>query len=78
MLDNIRLIAAEKIVTAFHVLRTIALGADLCNMARPMMMALGCIQARRCNTNTCRVGIATQNPSLSKGIDVKDKAARVA
>ena len=37
--------------------RTLALGADLCNSARGMMFALGCIQARRCNTNSCPVGI---------------------
>jgi len=75
---NIRVIAAGKIITAFHMFRTIALGADLCNAARPMMLALGCIQARRCNTNTCPVGIATQDPSRYQGIDVKDKAHRVA
>ncbi len=76
--DNIRVIAAGKIVTAFHMFRAIALGADLCNAARPMMLALGCIQARRCNTNTCPVGIATQDPSRYQGVDVKDKAHRVA
>ena len=76
--DHIRVIAAGKIVTAFHMFRTIALGADLCNAARPMMLALGCIQARSCNTNKCPVGIATQEPSRSQGLDVKDKAHRVA
>ena len=74
----IRVIAAGKIVTAFHMFRTIALGADLCNSARPMMLALGCIQARRCNTNACPVGIATQDPSRYQAIDVSDKARRVA
>jgi len=43
--SKIRIIAAGKIVTAFHMFRTIALGADLCNVARPMMIALGCIQS---------------------------------
>ncbi len=76
--SKIRLVAAGKIVTAFHMFRTIALGADLCNAARPMMIALGCIQARRCNTNTCPVGIATQNPARNQAIDVKTKAERVA
>jgi len=76
--DKIRIIAAGKIVTAFHMFRTIALGADLCNAARPMMLALGCIQARRCNTNTCPVGIATQDPSRYQGVAVKDKGRRVA
>ena len=74
----IRIMAAGKIVTAFHLFRTIALGADLCNAARPMLLALGCIQARRCNTNTCPVGIATQDPARSRGIHVDEKARRVA
>ncbi len=76
--ESIRLIAAGKITTSFHMLRTIALGADLCNAARPMMLALGCIQARRCNTNTCPVGIATQDPGRVRGLHVPDKAHRVA
>jgi len=76
--DSIRIIAAGKIVTAFHMFSTMALGADLCNAARSMMLALGCIQARRCNTNTCPAGIATQDPARYLGVDVKDKAHRVA
>jgi len=76
--NRIRIIAAGKIVTAFHMFRTMALGADLCNAARPMMLALGCIQARRCNTNTCPVGIATQDPARYQGVNVQDKAHRVA
>ena len=76
--SNIRLIAAGKIVTSFHMFRTIALGADLCNSARPMMLALGCIQARRCNSNDCPVGIATQDPGRYQAIDIEDKATRVA
>jgi len=43
-----------------------------------MMMALGCIQARSCNTDECPTGIATQNESRNKGLVVKDKAERVA
>ena len=41
-------------------------------------MALGCIQARSCNTDECPTGIATQNPGRNKGLVVKDKATRVA
>ena len=39
---------------------------------------MGCIQARLCNSNGCPVGIATQNPSLTAGLVVKTKSARVA
>ena len=64
--------------SAFHILRAIALGADTVNSARGMMMALGCIQSRSCNTDHCPTGIATQNPERNKGLVVTDKAQRVA
>lgn len=74
---DIKLIASGKIVTGFHMARAIALGADLCNSARAMMMSIGCIQALQCNRNTCPVGVTTQNKSLIKGLNVDDKAKRV-
>jgi len=76
--DNIRIIASGKMFSAFHILRAIALGADTVNSARGMMLSLGCIQARTCNTDHCPTGIATQNPSRTKAIVVTDKAQRVA
>lgn len=75
---EIKLFAAGKIITGFHMARVMALGADGCNSARAMMLATGCIQALKCNTNTCPVGVATQNKSLMKGLDVDDKGVRVA
>lgn len=74
---DIKIIASGKIISGFHIARTIALGADLVSSARAMMMATGCIQALQCNTNTCPVGVATQNKALMKGLDVEDKAKRV-
>jgi glutamate synthase domain-containing protein 2 len=76
--DRIRIIAAGKILTGFHMIRALALGADLCVSARGMMLALGCIQALRCNTNRCPTGVATQDPALMHGLDVTDKTERVA
>ena len=73
-----KLIASGKILTGYHVLRAIALGADTCNSARAMMMALGCIQALICNTNKCPTGVATQDKWLSSGLVVDDKKHRVA
>ncbi|HRF24229.1 MAG TPA: glutamate synthase-related protein, partial [Chitinophagaceae bacterium] len=70
--------ASGKILSGFHLVRAIALGADTCNSARAMMMALGCIQALLCHTNKCPTGVATQNPSLVVGLDVDDKKVRVA
>lgn len=76
--NNIRVIASGRVFSAFHIIRLIALGADTVNSARAMMMAIGCIQALQCNTNTCPVGVATQDKSLMKGLDVNDKFVRVA
>ena len=75
--DRIKIIASGKVTTGFHMAARLAMGADLCASARAMMFALGCIQARRCNSNHCPVGVATQNPRLVKGLDVGDKAVRV-
>ncbi|GGW27487.1 FMN-binding glutamate synthase family protein [Arenibacter certesii] len=74
---EIKVIVAGKIITGFSMARAIALGADGCNSARAMMLSIGCIQALKCNTNTCPVGVATQNKSLEKGLVVADKAPRV-
>ncbi|WP_104018405.1 FMN-binding glutamate synthase family protein [Roseovarius nitratireducens] len=76
--DQVRIIAAGKVFSAFHMLRAMALGADTVNSARGMMLALGCIQSRRCNTNNCPTGVTTQNPSRYKQLDVTDKGVRVA
>ncbi len=76
--DKVKVIAGGKIITGFHMASRMALGADLCYSARAMMIAIGCIQARRCNSNHCPVGVATQDPGLAGGLDPEDKAARVA
>jgi glutamate synthase domain-containing protein 2 len=75
---HIKIIASGKIMSGFHVVRAIALGADACNSARAMMMAIGCIQALVCNTNNCPTGVATQDKSLANGLVVTDKKQRVA
>ncbi len=74
--NEIKIIASGKILTGFHMVRAKALGADLCNSARAMMLAVGCIQARECNINTCPTGVATQNKSLMKGLVPEEKALR--
>lgn len=73
---DIKVIASGKIISGFHIARALALGADMVNSARAMMMSIGCIQALQCNNNTCPVGVATQNKALMKGLDVDDKAKR--
>ena len=75
--DRVRLFAAGKIITGFHMIRAMALGADGCFSARAMMLALGCIQALRCNANVCPTGVATQNVALYRGLDVPLKTQRI-
>ena len=65
---DIRLTAASMIFTAFHMIRYLALGADTINSARAMMLALGCIQALRCDTNDCPTGITTNDPWLTENM----------
>ncbi len=74
---DIRILAAGKVATGFDLIRLLALGADAGNAARSMMLAMGCIQARRCNTNDCPVGIATQDPARREALDVAYASQRV-
>ena len=76
--DRVRVLASGRVVTGFDVAHKLAIGADAVYSARGMMFALGCIQARRCNTNACPTGVATQDPALVTGLVVHDKATRVA
>jgi len=76
--QHIKIIASGKVLSGFHLIRAMALGADTCNSARAMMMALGCIQALECNTNKCPTGVATQDKRLVKGLVIDDKKQRVA
>lgn len=75
--DKIRVISSGKIISGYSILKAVALGADICNSARGFMFSLGCIQALRCNTNTCPTGVATQDKMLMKGLVVTDKSERV-
>ncbi|MFT6446940.1 Glutamate synthase domain-containing protein 2 [Sulfitobacter pontiacus] len=76
--DQVKLGAAGKVVSAFDIARALALGADWCNSARGFMFAVGCIQAQACHTNHCPVGVATQDPTRQRALDVDDKSQRVA
>ncbi|MFA6247743.1 MAG: FMN-binding glutamate synthase family protein [Mucilaginibacter sp.] len=75
---HIKLIASGKVATGFDLVKNFTLGADMCNSARGMMFALGCIQALECNMNTCPTGVATQDKGLMRGLVVDDKKVRVA
>ena len=55
-----------------------ALGCDLVNVAREAMLAIGCIQAQKCHTDSCPTGVATQNAWLVHGLDPSLKSVRAA
>jgi glutamate synthase domain-containing protein 2 len=75
--DRIKLGASGKIISAFDIARTMALGADWCNAARGFMFALGCIQSQSCHTDRCPTGVTSQDPSRQRALVVGDKAERV-
>jgi glutamate synthase domain-containing protein 2 len=75
--EQIQIGAAGKIVSAFDIARTLALGADWCNSARGFMFALGCIQAQQCHTGQCPTGVTTQDLLRQRALVVPDKAQRV-
>ncbi len=75
--DRIKVIASGKLITPDMVVWALAVGADFVNSARGFLFALGCIQALRCNRNTCPTGITTHNPWLMRGLDPTSKAVRV-
>ena len=76
--DRIRVIASGKLVTPSEVAWALASGADFINSARGFMFSLGCIQALKCNKNTCPTGITTHNKHLQKGLDPANKSVKVA
>jgi glutamate synthase domain-containing protein 2 len=76
--ERIRIIASGKRVTPIDVAWAICAGAAFVNSARGFMFSLGCIQAMKCNKNTCPTGITTHDPRLQRGLDPSDKKVKVA
>lgn len=76
--QRIKIIATGKLVMPSYVAWAIATGADFIASARGNMFALGCIQSLQCNKDTCPTGITTHDKRLQRGLDPKDKSARVA
>ena len=74
---RIKVGCAGKVITAFDIVRMMALGGDWCNAGRGFMMALGCIQAQTCHTGNCPTGVTTQDPVRARALVVPDKAQRV-
>ncbi len=77
MRDRVKVIASGKMVNPSEVAGALCFGADFVVSARGFMFALGCIQAMKCNKNTCPTGITTHDRRLQRGLVPADKALRV-
>ena len=60
--DSVRIIGSGKLVNSGDLAWALAAGADLVTSAGGFMFSLGCIQALKCNKNTCPTGITTHDP----------------
>jgi len=76
--ERVVFIGAGKLGLPDNAVVGFALGCDLVNIAREAMLAIGCIQAQKCHTDTCPTGVATQNAWLSHGLDPELKSVRLA
>ncbi len=75
--DRIKVIASGKLVTPAEVAWAYCAGADFVTSARGFMFALGCIQAMKCNKNTCPTGITSHDRRLQRGLVPENKSVRV-
>jgi glutamate synthase domain-containing protein 2 len=76
--DAVTFVGSAKLGLPENAAVAFALGADMVNVGREAMLAIGCIQSQRCHDDTCPTGVATQNKWLAGGLDPEDKATRCA
>ncbi len=76
--ERIKVVTSGKLITPSEVAWALCAGADFITSARGFMFSIGCIQALKCNKNTCPTGITTHNKRLQKGLDPENKATKVA
>src|SRR3954471_5962296 len=76
--EQVTFIGAGKLGLPDNAIVAFALGCDMVNVGREAMLAIGCIQAQKCHTDTCPTGVATQNAWLSHGLDPALKSVRAA
>ena len=75
--DRVKVFASGKLFSPDKLAIAIGMGADLINIARGMMISVGCIGAEKCHTNKCPVGVATTDPDHQKALVVDEKQWRV-
>lgn len=76
--DNVKIFASGMLATADKMAIALSLGADLIYIARAAMNTVGCINAGKCHTNLCPVGITSHLPHLEAGVVVQEKRFRTA
>ena len=75
--DKVTLIASGKLFSPDRIAIALSMGADVVQIARGLMIAVGCIGAQKCHSNECPVGVATTNPKLQKALVIDEKRYRV-
>lgn len=75
---QVKIIASGMLATADKMAIALSLGADLIYVARAAMNTVGCINAAKCHTNLCPVGITSHLPHLEAGVVVEEKRYRTA
>ena len=76
--DRVTFVGGGKLGIPENAVVAFALGVDMVAVGREAMLAIGCIQAQKCHTDHCPVGVATQNPRYVRGLDPTLKSERLA
>ena len=79
--EDVKIIAAEKVLTPDDVIELLCHGADFINIAHGFMISAGCIRARECSGaggRHCPVGLATMDESKRSKYLVLQKAKYIA
>ena len=76
--EQVVFVGAGKLGLPDNAVVAFALGVDMVNVGREAMLAISCIQAQKCHTDTCPTGVATQNKWLSHGLDPALKSVHAA
>ena len=64
--SGVRLQVDGQIKTGRDIILMALLGAEEFGFGTAALIVLGCVMMRKCNLNTCPMGVATQNPELRK------------
>ena len=75
--ERIKILCAGKMITPAEVAWAYCAGADVVMSARGFMFSMGCIQAMRCNANTCPTGVTTHKKQLQQGLNPRKKAVDI-